>query len=146
PAARAIADNEIHLPAAVEFLDAVLRNGGGSDQDRGGEGRNHNPKTLDPHSPRKRGNPHPPPTSASSQHPRLPKSSVLRTITTIGSRAHAALIAEPAQILLLPLVARRKLEQPRSGAAKNVVLRLLGEKRQVPDTARQVEVPMRIIG
>jgi hypothetical protein len=42
-------------------------------------------------------------------------------------------IPEPDQILPLLLIARLKLEQARRAAAKDVVLGLLGEERQVPD-------------
>src|SRR5215510_14522140 len=55
-------------------------------------------------------------------------------------------IAVPDQVLLLLLVARRQLEQARCGAAKDVVLRSLREKGDVPDRAWQIEIPVRIIG
>src|SRR5262245_30148057 len=55
-------------------------------------------------------------------------------------------IAEPLQILPLLLIARRQLEQARGGAAQDVVLGLLRQKRQVPDPARHVEIPVRIVG
>ena len=55
-------------------------------------------------------------------------------------------IAELLQILFLLLVARRKLEQPRGGAAEDVVLALLRQERQVPDRRRQIEIPVRIVG
>src|ERR1700730_377823 len=62
------------------------------------------------------------------------------------SRASGSKIAEPLQILLLLLRARRQLEQTGRVAAENVVLGLLRQERQVPDPARQVEVPVRIVG
>src|ERR1700724_966154 len=55
-------------------------------------------------------------------------------------------IAESLQIFFLLFVARRQLEQPRGGAAQNVVLTLLRQERQVPDRRRQIEIPVRIIG
>src|SRR5215471_21719820 len=55
-------------------------------------------------------------------------------------------IPEPLQILPLLLVARGELEQPCGGAAENIVLGPLGEERQIVDRARQVEVPVRIVG
>jgi hypothetical protein len=39
-------------------------------------------------------------------------------------------LAEPDQVLLLPLVAGRQLEEARGGAAEDIVLGLLGEERQ----------------
>src|SRR5262245_27728464 len=54
-------------------------------------------------------------------------------------------IAELLQVLLLLLVARRQLEEARRGAAKNVVLRLLGQERQVQNGARQIEIPVWIV-
>src|SRR3954471_19712487 len=57
----------------------------------------------------------------------------------------SGVVAELDQVFFLLLVARRKLEQPRRGAAKNVVLGLLRQERQIVDRARQVEVPMRIV-
>src|SRR3954468_18004855 len=54
-------------------------------------------------------------------------------------------IAELDQVFFLLLVARRKLEQPRRGAAENVVLGLLRQERQIVDRRRQVEIPMRVV-
>src|SRR4029077_5059329 len=54
-------------------------------------------------------------------------------------------IAEFLEVLLLLVVARRQLEQPRRGAAENVVLGLLRQEGQVVDRARQVEIPVRVI-
>ena len=77
PAARAIADNEIHLSAAVEFLDGVLRNGRRREQERGEEEHNRLAKSLGRHPARKRRMQQPLQdgsrrTSARSQHRRLP--------------------------------------------------------------------------
>ena len=55
-------------------------------------------------------------------------------------------VAELLQARLLRLVARRQLEQPRRGAAEDVVLGLFRQERQVADRRRQVEVPVRIVG
>src|ERR1051326_2540810 len=52
-----------------------------------------------------------------------------------GRTASRHEIAEPLQVLPLLRVARRQFEEPRRGAAEDVVLRLLGEERQVPDRA-----------
>ena len=49
------------------------------------------------------------------------------------------------QVRLLGGVARGQLEQPRGGAAEDVVLALLREERQVIDHGRQVEVPVWIV-
>src|SRR4029450_10014825 len=69
-----------------------------------------------------------------------------------GRRLHLGLalgcggeIAEPLEVLALLLVTRRQLEQPRGGAAENVVLGLLREERQVVDRRGQIEIPVRII-
>ena len=55
-------------------------------------------------------------------------------------------IAKSFQILFLFCVARCKLEEPRGGAAEDVVLALLREERQVPDGGWQIEIPVRIVG
>ena len=55
-------------------------------------------------------------------------------------------IAKSFQILFLLRVARRELEEPRRGAAEDVVLALLRKERQVPDGRRQIEIPVRIVG
>src|SRR5436305_8479286 len=60
-------------------------------------------------------------------------------------RASRREIAEPLEIGLLLRAARRQLEQAGRVAAENVVLGLLREKRQVPDPARHVEIPVRVI-
>ena len=62
------------------------------------------------------------------------------------NRSGGSVIAELDQVLLLGLAARLQLEQPRRGAAEDVVLGLLGQERQVRDRRRQVEVPVRIVG
>src|SRR5271155_3774827 len=54
-------------------------------------------------------------------------------------------VAESLEVAALRLVARRQLEQARRGAAEDIVLCPLGQERQVPDRARQVEVPVRIV-
>src|SRR4029077_5640476 len=54
-------------------------------------------------------------------------------------------ITEAFKIVFLLLIARRQLEQPRRGAAENIVLALFRQERQVPDRRRQVEIPVRII-
>src|SRR4029079_659694 len=68
-------------------------------------------------------------------------SSLAIRLTLRGS----GMIAELDQVFLLLLVARRQLEQARRGAAKDVVLGLLREERQVVDRRGQVEVPVRIV-
>src|SRR4029077_16012275 len=55
-------------------------------------------------------------------------------------------VAELREVLALLLVARRKLEQPGRGAAQDVVLGLLRDEFEIEDRARQVEVPVRIVG
>src|SRR5262245_65990859 len=54
-------------------------------------------------------------------------------------------IAEPLEVLLLLLVARRQLEQARRGAAQDVVLGLLRQELQVVDGCGQIEVPVWIV-
>src|SRR5262249_54014667 len=70
-----------------------------------------------------------------------PSSHLPRTTVLCGRRQ----IAEARQILFLLLVTRRQLEQPRRGAAENVVLGFFRQERQVPDRRRQVEIPVRIV-
>src|SRR4051812_34975162 len=54
-------------------------------------------------------------------------------------------IAELLEVRFLRLVARRQLEQPRRGAAQDVVLGLLRQELQVVDGRGQVEVPVRVV-
>src|SRR5262245_21532434 len=54
-------------------------------------------------------------------------------------------IAEAREVRPLLVGARRQLEQAGGGAAKDVVLGLFRQERQVPDAAGQVEVPVRIV-
>src|SRR5262249_17061707 len=72
---------------------------------------------------------------------------LLRTRASCESRLRRGRIVPVLdQVLFLLLVARRQLEQARRGGAENVVFGLLGQERQVVDRARQVEVPVRIVG
>src|SRR5262245_4932273 len=80
--------------------------------------------------------------------------SMIRSAATLDSRlrgnerrerASRREVAEPLEIGLLLRAARWQLEQARGVAAENIVLGLLGEERQVPDSARHVEIPMRVI-
>src|SRR5438552_290719 len=55
-------------------------------------------------------------------------------------------ISELGEVLALLVVARRKLEQPGRGAAQDAVLGLLRDELEIEDRARQIEVPVRIVG
>src|SRR5262249_29791909 len=67
--------------------------------------------------------------------------------TNVTIRKHSRrCAAEAREVRLLLVVARRQLEQARRGAAQDVVLALFRHERQVPDAARQIEVPVRIVG
>ena len=55
-------------------------------------------------------------------------------------------ISESLQIGALRLAARLESEQAGCGAAEDVVFCLFGKEGEVPDRARQVEIPVRIVG
>src|ERR1700730_18059078 len=64
----------------------------------------------------------------------------------VSARSLPREITEPLEVALLLVGARGQLEQPGRGPAEDVVLGLLREEGQIPDPARQLEVPVRIVG